>query len=74
NGCFQDAMVDFITVTSTRNTSNKNIILRCEGGVSTAPMDSLKPAGRSSFFLHGDGSRQAEVTTDDMKYNAQFGT
>lgn len=74
NACFQESCVDFILVTSTRNTTNKNVILKCDGGVDSAPLDFLKPAGRSSFFLHGDGSRQAEVTVDDMKYNAQFGT
>jgi hypothetical protein len=61
-------------MTSTRNLAHKNIILKGPGGKDTAPLPMLKAMGRSSFFVGDDGSRKAEVSVSDLKYNATLGT
>lgn len=69
NACLGVGNFASITVTSARNRENSNVIIRGDGGASSAPLAMLKAAGRSSFYLDESGARQAVETLADQAYN-----
>jgi len=66
NRCFQESNIEFILVSSTRNTNFNNVILKCS---ELKSIDYLQAFGRSSFYLDAEHHAKAEVTRADQVYN-----